>query len=453
MSRSIYWKIILPVVILLLLVIGILISVKSDVIDIISVIFITVLLFVLITVILVRMIMRPIIEITKAVEGIAAGNLDQQIPIRTNDEIGRLVHAFNVMSKSLQTTMATIVDERSNLATVLSNLTDGILMTDVEENILLVNPAAARLFNFDETKVIGHSLIEALHDYEIDEIVKKSINSGSEQNVQLESSGRFLRLVAVPISPGRSNATLVLFQDLTELRNLQTMRRELIGNISHDLRTPIAGIKAMVETLQDTALDDKKTAKDFLTRIDNEVNRLTQMVSEITELSRIESGRAELRKEPININLLIQDVITQINPLADSQHLIINTSLNTDLPIISADKDRIRQTLINLIHNATKFNHPGGKILISSNFNALFVIVSVSDTGIGISKGDLPHIFERFYKGDKSRTKGGSGLGLAIAKHTIQAHGGNISVISEEGKGSTFSFTIPINAKNDSMVR
>ena len=152
MSRSIYWKIILPVVILLLLVIGILISVKNDVIDIISVIFITVLLFVLITVILVRMIMRPIIEITKAVEGIAAGNLDQQIPIRTNDEIGRLVHAFNVMSKSLQTTMATIVDERSNLATVLSNLTDGILMTDVEENILLVNPAAARLFNFDETK-------------------------------------------------------------------------------------------------------------------------------------------------------------------------------------------------------------------------------------------------------------------------------------------------------------
>ena len=241
MSRSIYWKIILPVVILLLLVIGILISVKNDVIDIISVIFITVLLFVLITVILVRMIMRPIIEITKAVEGIAAGNLDQQIPIRTNDEIGRLVHAFNVMSKSLQTTMATIVDERSNLATVLSNLTDGILMTDVEENILLVNPAAARLFNFDETKVIGHSLIEALHDYEIDEIVKKSINSGSEQNVQLESSGRFLRLVAVPISPGRSNATLVLFQDLTELRNLQTMRRELIGNISHDLRTRLPG--------------------------------------------------------------------------------------------------------------------------------------------------------------------------------------------------------------------
>ena len=449
MFRSIYWKITLPVIMLLLLTIGLLISVKSEVIDIILVIFISLIIFVLITVILVRMIMRPAVEITKAIQGIAAGNLDQQIPIRTNDEIGQLAHAFNAMSNSLQMTMTTIVDERSNLATVLFNLTDGILMTDAEENILLVNPAAARLFNFDEINVTGHSLIEALHDYEIDEIVKKSINSGSEQTVQLESSGRFLRVVAVPISPGRSNATLVLFQDLTELRNLQTMRRELIGNISHDLRTPLAGIKAMVETLQDTALDDKKAANDFLTRIDDEVNRLTQLVSEITELSRIESGKAELRKEPININLLIQDVITHINPLADSQQIIINTSLNPDLPIISADKDRIRQTLINLLHNAIKFNHPGGKVLISSNFNTVFVIVNVSDTGLGISKDDLPHIFERFYKGDKSRAKGGSGLGLAIAKHTIQAHGGNISVISEEGKGSTFSFAIPIKDNND----
>ena len=132
-----------------------------------------------------------------------------------------------------------------------------------------------------------------LHDYEIDEVVKKSISSGHEQNAQLESAGRFLRVIVVPISPGRSSATLVLFQDLTELRNLQTMRRELIGNISHDLKTPIAGIKAMVETLQDGAINDKKAASDFLTRIEGEVDRLTHMVSEITELSRIESGKTK----------------------------------------------------------------------------------------------------------------------------------------------------------------
>jgi two-component system phosphate regulon sensor histidine kinase PhoR len=453
LSNSIYWKIIVPVIVLLLLAIGLLVSVKSQVIDIFSAMIVAAIFFLLIAFLITRMITRPIRQITKAADGIAAGNLDQQILIMTNDEIGRLAHAFNEMSHNLQTTMASIVDERSNLASVLSNLTDGVVMTDSEESILLVNSAAEHLFDFQEKNVIGHTLIEVLHDYEIDEVVKKSINSGHEQNAQLESAGRFLRMIAVPISPGKSSATLVLFQDLTELRNLQTMRRELIGNISHDLKTPIAGIKAMVETLQDGAINDKKAAMDFLTRIDGEVNRLTQMVSEITELSRIESGKAELKKEPININVLIQEVVAQMNPLADSVPIIITTSFNPSLPIVKVDKDRIRQTLINLVHNAIKFNHAGGKIVISTNYDTMSLFVNVADTGTGISKEDLPHIFERFYKADKSRAKGSSGLGLAIAKHTIQAHGGNISVKSEQGKGSVFSFNLPIDLRVNTLNR
>jgi len=453
LSNSIYWKIVVPVMALLLLAIGLLVSVKSQVIDIFSAIIVAAILFLLVAYLITRMITRPIRQITKAADGIAAGNLNQQIPIMTDDEIGRLAFAFNEMSHNLQAKMADIVDERSNLATVLSNLTDGVVMTDSEERILLVNSAAEHLFDFREENIIGHTLIEELHDYEIDEVVKKSINSGHEQNAQLESAGRFLRVIAVPISPGKSSATLVLFQDLTELRNLQTMRRELIGNISHDLKTPIAGIKAMVETLQDGAINDKKAAMDFLTRIDDEVNRLTQMVSEITELSRIETGRAELKKEPININMLIREVVAQMNPLADNLPVIITTSLDPSLPIVKVDKDRIRQTLINLIHNAIKFNHAGGKIVISTNYDSMSLFVNIADTGAGISREDLPHIFERFYKADKSRAKGGSGLGLAIAKHTIQAHGGNISVKSEQGKGSVFSFNLPIDLSTNNLNR
>ena len=339
--------------------------------------------------------------------------------------------------------MAAIVDERSSLATVLTNLTDGVVMTDSEEKILLANPAAERFFNFKETSVAGLPLIEAVHDYEIDEVVKKCLNTTHEQTVQLESNGRFIRVIAVPIAPGRTSSTLVLFQDLTELRNLQTMRRELIGNISHDLRTPIAGIKAMVETLRDTALDDKQAALDFLTRINNEVDRLTQMVAELTELSHIETGKAELRRVPTNINLLIEEVAAQMNPLAESKPVTITTDLNANLPVIKVDRNRIRQTLTNLVHNAIKFNNPGGKVIISTNYNTESVIVNVSDTGMGISKEDMPHIFERFYKADKARSQGGSGLGLAIAKHTIQAHGGNISVKSEEGKGLVSASTFP----------
>jgi two-component system phosphate regulon sensor histidine kinase PhoR len=406
-------------------------------------------LFVLVAALITRMITRPIRQITKAAEEIAAGNLGQQIPIRAYDEIGRLGHVFNNMSQNLKTTVASIVEERSNLADVLANLTDGVVMTDSEERLLLANPTAERLFNFNETNVIGHTLIEAIHDYQISDVVKKCISTNHEQTLQLESAGRFLRVVAVPIAPSRSLATLVLFQDLTELKNLQTMRRELIGNISHDLRTPIAGIKAMVETLKDSALDDREATIHFLTRIDSEIDRLTQMVTELTELSHIETGRAELRRVPTNINLLIEDVVAQMNPLAVSRPVTIVTDLNTNLPIIKVDKDRIRQTLINLVHNAIKFNNPGGKIIISTSYDTELITVSVSDTGMGISKEDLPHIFERFYKADKARSRSGSGLGLAIAKHTIQAHGGNISVKSEEGKGSTLSFSFPLNTSTN----
>ena len=422
-------------------------SVNSEVLTIITAVVIAAILFILIAALIARMITKPVRQITKAAVGITAGNLGQQIEIRTNDEIGRLAHAFNEMSQNLKTTIAAIVDERGNLATVLTNLTDGVVMTDSEEKLLLTNPAAERLFNFNKENVNGHPLIEAVHDYEIDEIVKKCLSTTHEQTAQLETNGRFIRVIAVPITTGRSYSTLVLFQDLTELRNLQTMRRELIGNISHDLRTPIAGIKAMVETLQDTAIDDKQVALDFLTRINGEVDRLTQMVTELTELSHIETGKAELRRVPTNLNYLIEEVVGQMRPQAESKPVTITTDFNSNLPVIKVDKDRIRQTLTNLVHNAIKFNNPGGKVTITTTFDNESAIVSMSDTGIGISKEDLPHIFERFYKADKARSQGGSGLGLAIAKHTIQAHGGNISVKSEEGKGTTITFDLPLNTK------
>ena len=424
-------------------------SVNAEVTTILSGIAIAALLFIAAAALITRMITRPVRQITKAAESIASGNMEQIIPTRTYDEIGRLGHAFNDMSQHLKTTMASIVEGRSNLAAVLTNLTDGVLMTDSEERIILANPAAERLFNFKETTTIGHTLIETVHDYEIADLVKKCLSTNHEQTLQLESAGRFLRVIAVPIAPDRSLATLVLFQDLTELRNLQTMRRELIGNISHDLRTPIAGIKAMVETLKDSALNDKEAAANFLTRIDDEVDRLTQMVTELTELSHIETGRAELRRTPTNINLLVEEVVAQMNPLAANRPVTIFTDLKINPPIIKVDRDRIRQTLINLVHNAIKFNKPGGKIIISTIYDTESITVSVSDSGTGISQEDLPHIFERFYKADKARSRGGSGLGLAIAKHTIQAHGGTISVKSEEGKGSIFSFNLPFHSNTN----
>ena len=394
---------------------------------------------------------RPLKEVTEASKRIASGELDQRIPVRSKDETGQLAQAFNNMSSNLDGLVREISEERTRLQTVLANMADGVIMTDAEGNIVLANQTTERLFNFQERDVIGRPLIEAVHDHEADEVLKLCLSRGRTQTGQLESavSKRFLRAIAVPIVEGRLTGALLLFQDLTEVRSLQTVRRELIGNISHELRTPIAGIKAMVETLRDGAMDDKGAAKDFLTRIEGEVDRLAQMVSELTELSRIETGRVELRLSPMDLNLLVREVAGQLETLAQRQQVTVSTDLAPDLPTVKADHDRIRQTLTNLVHNAIKFNHPGGTVTVSTGADAESVTVSVADTGIGISRDDLPHVFERFYKADKARPTGGSGLGLAIAKHVIQAHGGSIGAQSDEGKGSTFSFSLPVKTGPD----
>lgn len=389
---------------------------------------------------------RPIREITRASRRIASGELQQRILVHSRDEVGQLAQAFNEMSSNLDSMVKEISIEKTRLATVLANMTDGVIMADKEGKIVMANPAAERIFNFHGDNAIARPLIESVRDHEVDELLKLALRTGLTQTAQFESgaSRRFLRAISIPVAGVELAGVLVLFQDLTELRSLQTMRRELVGNISHELRTPIAGIKAMVETLKAGALHDEEVAPDFLSRIDDEVDRLAQMVSELTELSRIETGKAELRMTLLDLNLLIEEVVAQLKPLAQRQQVTIAAELQAGLLSVKADKDRIQQTLINLVHNAIKFNHPGGKVTVSAKADGESVTVTVSDTGIGISREDLPHIFERFYKADKARTKGGSGLGLAIARHTVQAHGGEIRAQSEEGKGSTFSFSLPL---------
>jgi two-component system phosphate regulon sensor histidine kinase PhoR len=394
-----------------------------------------------------RITTQPIREVTRASRNMAAGDLKQNILVRSRDEAGELGQAFNEMAGNIRKLVEGISSEQSKLTTVLSNMTDGVIVADKEGNVILANRTAGKLFNFHTDTVIAKTVIEATHDHEVTNLAKRCLTTGEQRNTQIEltPTGKYLRVIAIPISGNILSGCLLLFQDLTELRNLQTMRRELVGNISHDLRTPLSGIKVMVETLRDGAFDDKNSAIDFLKRIGDEVDRLTQMVSELTELSRIEVGNAELKKEPVNLNELINEAIMQLKPLANKQNVTLNPMLSNILPTVNIDRERLSQTITNLIHNAIKFNRINGSVNITTVSDDKTVTVTVIDTGIGIPKDDLPRVFERFYKADKSRTNRGSGLGLAIAKHTIEIHDGRIWVQSEEGKGSTFSFTIPLN--------
>jgi len=388
-----------------------------------------------------RITTRPIRKLTAASKRIAAGELGQRITIEARDEVGELTYAFNEMSAKTKELVETISEDRTRLATILDNMTDGVIMVDTEGNVSLANKATERLFNIKQAK--NEPLIEAVRDHEVDELLELCLRTAQTQATQYESSvsKAYLRVVAIPIA---HTGVLLLFQDLTELRSLQTTRRELIGNISHEFRTPLAGIKAMVETLSGGAIDDKAAASDFLTRIDGEVDRLTQLVAELTELSRIETGKAELKKEPIDLNQLAEEVISHLSPQVERQQLSISRDFATSLPSVPADKDRVRQVITNLVHNAIKFTPTGGRIRITTRALQGSVVVDIADTGIGIPKEDLPRVFERFYKGDKSRAGEGTGMGLAIVKHVIEAHGGTVWVRSEEGEGSTFGFSLPL---------
>jgi two-component system, OmpR family, phosphate regulon sensor histidine kinase PhoR len=405
------------------------------------------LLVVLAAALITRMITRPVRKLTRAVARTTLGNLDQKIEITSSDELGRLGQAFNKMSTNLKDSLETISDEKSKLITVLATIADGVIMTDSQTNILLTNPAAEVLFSFNANFTTGKPFIEVILNYEIDLLLKKCLATNQKQSAEVDTTtGKYLRVIAVPVRVKNLSGALVLLQDLTELRNLQTVRREFVGNVSHELRTPLAGIKAIVETLQDGAINDKEVAQDFLNKVNAEVDSLTQMVNELIELSRIETGKAKLDLVPLNLNTLIGGIIDRFNPQAERKQIAIITDLKTDLPEVQADRERIQQVVSNILHNAIKFTPAKGEIRIITSSIPGAVQVQFKDSGIGISREDLPHIFERFFKADKSRSNSGSGLGLAISKHIIQAHGGNINVQSQEGKGSVFSFTLPLNS-------
>lgn len=397
-----------------------------------------------------RIITRPVRDVTKASMRIASGELNQRIDTGAMDETGELARSFNQMSVKLTEMVERMTEDRTRLSGILENIADGVIMTDTEGNIIIANEAIKTIFRVDNERLIGRSLIENLHDHEIGELLNTCLETGEEQTDQFESNHfkRYIRAIAVPVNGDKPKGVLLLFQDLTELRNLQTMRRELIGNISHDFRTPLAGIKAMVETLQDGAIDDKNVAPDFLSRIESEVDRLTQMVTELTELSRIETGSSELKLEVVSINILIEEAVNQLIPQAERKNISVTIESAGEIPKIYIDKERVRQVLVNLLHNAVKFTGENGRIVISYGMEKDMVRVDIIDNGIGIAGKDLPHIFERFYMADRSRTGGGTGMGLAIAKHVIEAHRGKITVQSTEGKGSTFSIFLPLTSNH-----
>ncbi len=361
-------------------------------------------------------------------------------------DLEELSSAINSLIASFDLQRSNLNSERDRLATVLDQLADGVLIADANGQIQFANPAVKRLFGI--ASPIGRTVTEILRNHQLVEAWRRSQETGEMQSESIETPTRrqFLQLVVMPDE--HAGGSLLLVQDLTRVRRLETVRRDFISNISHELRTPLASLKALTETLQDGALADPEAGPRFLSRMVTEVDALNQMAQELLDLSRIESGQVELKLASVSPKKLVMSAADRMKMQAERAGLTLKVECADDLPQIKADQARLEQVLVNLIHNAVKFTRPGGVVILLAQADGQDVRFGVKDTGIGIPADDLPRIFERFYRVDKSRTGSGTGLGLSIARHLVEAHRGKIWAESLEGQGSTFYFTIPQSTAN-----
>jgi two-component system phosphate regulon sensor histidine kinase PhoR len=387
---------------------------------------------------------RPVRELTEAVRQMTAGEISDQPVVKTADEVGQLTQAFNHMSTQLREKIQALEAERGKLFAVLEKMTDGVLIVDQQGIIQLLNLTAEKMFGINQATSLSKPLVEAIRHHQPYELWQQCQQSGATEETTIDLSKRIiLHGIATPLGQSLPGSILLLFQDMTRQQQIENIRRDFISNVSHELRTPLASLKAITETLQDGALEDPPAARRFLEQMETEVDSLSQMVSELLELSRIESGRVPLEIKPTRPVDILLPAIERMHLQAERAGLTVDIDCREDLPAVQADASRVEQVVVNLLHNAIKFTQSGGKVILSASPNDNVVVFSVQDTGIGIAPDDLPRIFERFYKADRARATSGTGLGLAIARHLVEAHGGEIWAESELGKGSTFYFSIP----------
>ena len=292
--------------------------------------------------------------------------------------------------------------------------------------------------------LVGNPFVWAIADAEVVEALRSSREKGDSQRLLVERpTGRHLEVVLTPIVDGGDWASLVVFHDVTNVRRVEQVRRDFVANVSHELRTPLAALKSVIETLQAGAIEDPAATEEFLARGDEEIDRLVLMVEELLELSRIESGEIPLALQEVPAGHILAAAVDRMKPKAERHGLSLTLDAPGSLPNINVDRNLLERAIVNLIDNAVKFTPTGGDIHVSARASDGLLTVDVLDTGEGIDQGDLPRVFERFYKADRARRGGGTGLGLAIVKHSIEAHGGSVSAKSEPGRGSRFSFSIP----------
>lgn len=391
---------------------------------------------------------NPLNKITEMAREIAHGNYKKRIElINYENEIGIMARMFNYMAEQLENKILEISDEKNKMEAVLRGMADGIIATDCERKTVLVNPAARKMFAYGKDDILGKDIIQIVRNHRIDECLAKAIDSNSylEEEVIVnspEGDHRNIRCHFAPITDETANVSggVIVFTDITELRRLEQVRKDFVANVSHELRTPLTSIIGYVDTLLESNIEDPVTTNKFLQIIKKEADRLSILIRDLLNLSRVEGQSPDLR--PNRLEEVIEKPLNILEDLAEEKEIRIEKEFEDNLPLVLMIPGQIEQVFINLIDNAIKYNEPGGKVIIRVYSNSDKVFVEVEDNGIGIPEADQDRIFERFYRVDKARSRelGGTGIGLSIVKNIIKAHEGNIELESEIGKGTVFKF-------------
>ena len=417
---------------------------------------ITIVIGLLLAIIISQEITRPIEEMRKQTLRIARGDFSGQVRVMGNDELGQLAGAVNNLSVRVEEAQESSDSERRRLDSVLSHMSDGVLATDRRGNVTIVNNMALQLLGVEhEDELIGKSIIDVLdirHDYTVRQLVN---SEQKEMILDMSNSGSNLILNAYfsPIQreSGFVSGLVCVFHDVTSQQKEEQERKEFVSNVSHELRTPLTSVKSYVEALSDGAWQDKEIAPQFLKVVQDETERMIRMINDLLSLSRMDAGTTKLNLEYVNINELFNYILNRFDMIIKKEedpkkkkYTIERFFTKKDL-WVEIDTDKFTQVIDNIMNNAIKYSPDGGVITARLLETHNHVIMSISDQGLGIPRKDLSHIFDRFFRVDKARSRkqGGTGLGLAISKEVVNMLGGQIWVDSVEGKGSTFYISLP----------
>ena len=386
----------------------------------------------------------PIKDLTVKAKQMSQGNFDQKVEIKSDDEIGHLGKMFNFLIDELKMSMSKLTQEKSKMETTFTYMADGILTIDKKGDIIHINPVAKKILAVKSKDIYYDQIISRkTHDLYLDKIKENKWNG----TYVLETEKETYKVDYAPFMDGQNQigGVILVFKNITEQFKMEKLQKEFVANVSHELKTPITTIKSYTETLLEGALEEKDVATDFLKVINSESDRMSRLVSDLLRLSRMDHEETNWTKEKLSINEIVKDTHSKLLLHAKNKNISMPCNLDSRNSNVLFDKDGLEQILLNIMGNAIKYTPAGGEVSINISAETSKVIITIKDTGIGIPKDDLNHVFERFYRVDKARTRqmGGTGLGLSIAEQIAKAHDSAIEINSELHVGTTVEIIIP----------